>query len=312
MGADPLAEQAIDAVTAAGGRHHGTRALHAKGTFCAGRFTPAADAAALCDAPQFTQEVEVLARFSNGSGNPAGADNEILEGRGLGLKFLLPDDAVADLVMLTLPCFPVRTPEDFVAFTRARIPDPQTGQPDAAALGAFLAAHPETQAALGAIAPSFGPPVSYATCAFNAIHTFLLGAQRRPVRWRLEPEAGEAKLDPEAIAGAGPDYLQDELRTRLGDGEAAFRLVAILAGEQDDVDDPTVPWPADRERVDMGRLVLDRIVEDREQGDHIEVFDPTRTGPAIAPSDDPILHFRRRAYDVSATRRWSGAPLTPA
>ena len=47
-------------------------------------------------------------------------------------------------------CSFVRTPEDFLEFTRARVPDPETGQPDMAKLGPFLEAHPEAIPAIQA------------------------------------------------------------------------------------------------------------------------------------------------------------------
>ena len=37
-----LSEQIIDAIEAIGGRHEGYRAVHAKGTLCAGTFNPSA------------------------------------------------------------------------------------------------------------------------------------------------------------------------------------------------------------------------------------------------------------------------------
>jgi catalase len=46
---------------------------------------------------------------------------------------------------------------------------------------------------------------------------------------------------------------------------------------------------------------------ERERGGDILVFDPTRVADGIALSDDPILHFRPRAYSASVTRR-TGAP----
>ena len=44
-----------------------------------------------------------------------------------------------DIVGLSLPVFFVRTAADFLAFLKARIPDPETGQLDPAKVGAFLA-----------------------------------------------------------------------------------------------------------------------------------------------------------------------------
>ena len=81
----------------------------------------------------------------------------------------------------------------------------------------------------------------------------------------------------------------------------------VLATEDDDVNDPTVAWPEDRERVEVGRLELTGPDTEREQGDDILVFDPTRVTSGIELSDDEILRFRPRAYATSVTRR-SGAP----
>ena len=68
-------------------------------------------------------------------------------------------------------------------------------------------------------------------------------------------------------------------------------------------DPPTVTWPDERERVEVGRLVLDGPETERERGGDILVFDPTRVTDGIEVSDDPILLFRPRAYSVSVERR---------
>src|SRR5687767_13900492 len=126
-----LAEQAVEAMNALSGRHDGARAAHAKGTLCEGTFTAAPAAAELSPAAHFQGDpVRVSVRQSNGSGNPGASDSERTEGRGLAIKFYLPDGSTTDIVSITIPCFFVRTPEDFVTFVRARKPDPETGQPD--------------------------------------------------------------------------------------------------------------------------------------------------------------------------------------
>ena len=167
---------------------------------------------------------------------------------------------------------------------------------------AFLGAHPEAlpaiQAALGA-----EPPESYATCAYNSIHSFRwIGpdATARWVRYRLEPEAGESSLSGEEARKRGRDYLQEELISRA---ETAFRLLVVVAEDGDAIHDPTIAWPGEREHVDVGRLVLDGPETERERGDDILVFDPTRVTDGIELSDDPILRFRPRAYSVSVDRR---------
>jgi len=292
-----LAEQVVDAITAISGRHPGHRVAHAKGTLMAGTFTP--NGRAPTTAPHLQDEpVRVTARFSNGGSDP-GVPDYALDGRGLAVKLYLPDGRRTDIVAITLPCFFVRTPEDFLSFTQARA-DPERLMPD------WLAAHPEAfaaiQAALGA-----EPPASYASCAYNAIHSFRwtdAGGESRYVRYRWEPEAGEHPLSGEDAKARGRDYLQEEVLAR---GESAFRLVVVIAGEDDPVDDPTVPWPQDRERIEVGRLVLTGPELERERGGDVLVFDPTRVIDGIALSGDPILRFRREVYSVSVARRISPA-----
>src|SRR5918992_1750395 len=164
---DSLAVQAVDAINAISGAHAGHRAAHAKGTLLTGTFTPSAEASELTTAAHMQGEPSrVTVRFSNGGGDPAIPDYA-REGRGMAVKFYLADGRKTDIVALTLPCFFVRTPEDFLSFTRAR-KDPERLMPD------WLGAHPEAltaiQAALGA-----GPPASYATCAYNSIHSYRWG-----------------------------------------------------------------------------------------------------------------------------------------
>ena len=297
---DPFAEQVVDAINDVTGHHPGHRAAHARGTLLAGTFTP--NGSGLTRAAHMQSEpVRVTARFSNGGGDPNMPDYA-KEGRGLAVKFYLPDGSKTDIVSLSLPCFFVRTPEDFLEFTLARKPDPETGQPDLTKIGAFFEAHPEAlpavQAALGA-----EPPESYATVVYNSIHSYRwLDADggERVVRYRFEPESGERSLSEEEARERGESYLQEEIASR---GSAAFRLLVTIAGDGDDPDDPTVAWPEDRERVEVGRLELNEQETTRERDGDILVFDPTRVTDGIELSDDPILRFRPRAYSVSVERR---------
>jgi catalase len=301
---DELAEQVVDAINDISGRHDGHRAAHAKGTLLTGTFTPSNSGLTTALHLQ-SESVPVTARFSNGGGEPAIPDYA-KEGRGLAVKFYLPDGSKTDIVALSLPCFFVRTPEDFLEFTRLRKPDPETGQPDFEKLGEWMGRHPEAGPAIQA-AVTADPPESYATVAYNSIHAFKWTAPdgtERWIRYRFEPEDGERTLSDEAARELGRDYLQEEIVSR---GSSGFRLVAIVANDSDDVTDPTVAWPSDRETVEVGRLELTGPDTEREQGDDILVFDPTRVTDGIDLSDDQILRFRPRAYAASVTRR-SGAP----
>jgi catalase len=301
---DELAEQVVDAINDISGRHEGHRAAHAKGTLLAGTFTPSSSGLTTAGHMQ-SEPVRVTARVSNGGGDP-GIPDYAKEGRGLAVKFYLPDGSKTDIVALSVPCFFARTPEDFLEFTRARKPDPETGQPDFDKLGAWLGEHPEAGPAIQA-AVSADPPESYATVVYNSIHSFKWIAPdgtERWVRYRFEPEEGERTLSEEEARSRGRDYLQEDVLAR---DSTAFRLVVVIAEEGDAVDDPTVAWPDERERVEVGRLELTGPETERERGGDILVFDPTRVTDGIELSNDQILRFRPRAYSASVTRR-SGAP----
>ncbi|HEY4396043.1 MAG TPA: catalase family peroxidase [Acidimicrobiia bacterium] len=306
MATDELARQAVDAIEAIIGHHPGFRAAHAKGTLCAATFTPTAEAASLTRAAHFRNgPVRAHVRFSNGSGNPTAPDFEPREGRGMATKFYLPDGTTTDIVGITLPVFFVNTVDGFFDFCRARTPDPATGEPDPAAIGAFLEQHPEALTA-GAAALSATPPESYLRCAYNSLHAYRFvddNGGSRYGRYRWEPDAGEASLSVEEAEARGPDYLQDDLATGLADSPAAFTLSVQIADAGDAVDDPSIPWPEERPRVTIGRLEVTELAHDREQGDDVLVFDPTRVTDGIELSNDPILRFRTHAYAESVLRR---------
>ena len=308
MGGD-LSETLVDAINDVTGVHPGYRAAHAKGTLLSGTFTATPEVASLTRAAHMQGEpVRTTSRFSNGTGAP-GRPDRAQDGRGMAVKFYLPDGSTSDIVGITLPVFFVRTREDFLEFTRARKPDPDTGQPDMEKLGAWLGAHPEAQEAI-----QFGlaaePPASYAQLRYNALHAyrFLNEAGDGPfVRYGWEPEAGEASISKEDAKARSADYLQEEILERLAREPVVFELRLLLAEEGDPVNDPTARWPAGRREVAAGRLEITGPETEREQGDDILVFDPTRVTDGIECSDDDILAARPGAYSVSVERR-TGAP----
>lgn len=303
-----LPEQIVDAIHDINGRHSGTRAVHAKGVVCEGTFTPAPAAASLTRAGHMQGgAVRATVRFSNGGGDP-GAPDTAKDGRGLAVKIYLDDGSRTDLVAITLPQFFVRTADDFLEFTRARKPDPETGQPDMAKLGAFLEAHPE---ALPAIQHALSQPApsSYAQLEYHGIHAFRwinADGEERWVRFSFRPVAGVAGLSDEEAAERSADYLQEEIRDRLAREPVEFELEVAIAEEGDDPDDPTQPWPDDRVRMTVGTLRVEGLDHSRERDGDVLVFDPTRVTDGIELSADPILLVRPDAYAVSVERR-SGA-----
>jgi catalase len=311
--APDLAERLVATLHSVHGEHPGYRAAHAKGSCCTGTFTATVEARRLTRAEHLQGTlVPATVRFSNGSGIPTLPDYARSDGRGIAVKFQLPDGRHTDMVALTLPVFFARDPESFMEFLDVSRPDPDTRQPDLARVGAFLERHPETQSALAA-AMSPLLPSSYLQVRYNGLHAFRLsdaGGGSRWVRYRWEPERGEATLTSEQARAGGREFLQEDLRRRLAEGPARLRLVFILAGEGDPLTDPTVPWPDDRETVAAGTLEITGV--DPDSSCDALVFDPTTVVDGIECSDDPILQARSVAYARSfALRRGISPPDQP-
>lgn len=295
-------DEAIERIAARFGVHSGRRALHARGVVCSGTFTAAAEAEPLTTALHMRGgEVPVVARLSNGSGNPDEPDRAP-DVRGLAIRFELPGGAKTDIVAQSAPRFPVRTPDAFLDLIEAT----ERGGGMLVKLPLFLARNPSAVGALRANASALKAPSSYADPVYYAVHAFRwTGADgsSRWVRYTLVPVSGPPASEPDRSVA---DYLSAEIAERFAaGGKVAFDLELSIAGPGDDPHDPTSVWKG-AERVIAGRLTLDALADGRED----TIFDPMRLTDGIEPSEDPILHFRPRAYGVSYARR-TGDPTEP-
>ena len=300
--------QLVETLGALAGSHPGFRAAHAKGIVCSGTFGASPDARRVTRAPHLQgQKIPTVIRFSNPSGNPDVHDG--LPGqRALSVKFKLPDGKVADVLANSIEGFPVRTPEEFLAFLRAQLPDPVTGKPAPDAVPRFLAGHPAARAFIERLMKK-PVPASYAQASYHAEHAFLFTAAdgtSRFGRYRWIPEAGEAYLAPDDAGQRRPNFLRDELESRLRSGPAVFRLLLQLAAQNDPTDDVTALWPEDRPLTELGRLEVTAISPTSAADERRLVFDPTNRTDGIDLSADPILLARSAAYSISYDRRSKG------
>jgi catalase len=297
--------QLVETMRTVAGPHPGFRPVHAKGIVCSGTFRAAPTAKGVSRAPHLQgQAVPTVMRFSNASGDPDVHDG-VPNARALAVKFQLPDGKNADILALHIEGFPARTPEDFLAFLRAQLPDPATGQPVPNAVPRFLESHPATRAFIERLTKKPVPASLGQTC-YYAEHAFKFTAadgSSRFGRYRWLPEAGEAYLSPDDASKRSPNFLRHELETRLKNGPVAFRLVLQLAGEADPTDDVTALWPADRPVVELGRLEITRISPTGAADERSLVFDPTKVTDGIALSADPLPPARSAAYSISYDHR---------
>ncbi len=299
-----LSTDLVDSLNATYGRHPGHRAAHAKGVLCAATLVPSQAATTLTRAAHLNGgPLRAHVRFSNGSGNPTAPDGS-RDGRGIAVKIYGPE-RTTDIVGLSLPSFFARTPENLLAFNAARRPDPATGAPDAERVGAYLAQHPEAVAAVTA-AITHPIPASYASLVYNSIHAYGFEATAgltRYGRYKFVPTVDVPPLSDDDAAARPGNYLRDELAERFAAGPVTFRLDVIVATPDDDVDDPTVAWPDDRETVTVAMLDITGFADDREHDGDVLVFDPSRVVDGITLTNDAILRARPGAYSVSVARR---------
>jgi catalase len=295
-------QRAIEAIQSYFGSHPGWRALHAKGILLRGTFTANGQAAALTQAAHMQgNPVPVTARFSNGSGNP-GHPDYAPDPRGLAVKFYLPDGSRTDIVAVTTPRFISRTPEGFVELLAAQ----GSGLAAAWKLPLVFARHPEMLRNAPMLAPSLRPPPSYAAATYHGQHAFKWidsGGAERFVRYRWLPEAREPRISTREARTRGRDFLRDDLERRLETGPIRFTLELQLAAPGDPLEDPSVAWPKDRQRVQAGSLELTEREMGRETAGDVLVFDPSRLTNGIECSNDPVLLFRPKAYSESVANR---------
>ena len=293
-----------DGFEQAGGKHPGVRRNHAKGVGVSGYFESNGHGAEFSKAKIFQQgRVPILGRFSLGGPNPNAADAPPAV-RGFGVCFQLPGANEWRTAMINFPVFPFRTPQAFYENLLASAPDPATGKPDPEKMRAFLAAHPESEAALkiiGARKISSG----FENSEFHSLNTFRFtdgNGKETWARWSFVPASPEETNSP-APAQTDKNYLFDALIAAVHRQPLTWRLLLTIAEPGDPTDDATLPWPPERKSVEVGTLVVDHIESDDTSPARDLNFDPLILPDGISPSDDPLLSARSAVYSQSFTRR---------
>jgi catalase len=303
--AKPVTEQLVDTMTKlAKGPYKGFRANHAKGVMAEGSFQPSPQAAGISRAPHLQgTATPITVRFSNATGVPtiADADGNAMP-KGMAIRFTLPDGGATDIVAISVNGFPAATPEDFLGLLNA-VAESGPGAPSPSPVQQFLGSHP---AAAKFVATPKPAPASFATQPFFGVNAFAFTnaqGETRYGRYRIVPMDGARFLSKEEAAQQGPNYLMDELPSRLSREEVQYRLLLQLAQPGDAVDDATAVWPEDREVVELGVLTLKSPVANGREVEKTLMFNPLAVPEGIAPSNDPVLLARPAAYAVSYGRR---------
>jgi catalase len=301
-----LAEEIVEGAQEVLGFHPGYRVLHADGRLYRGIFEARPEAKTFTRATHLQGgKMPATVRFSKGGGNP---DAPFTATVGMATRFYLPNGRTTNLVMLSQPLFPVRTPDELLEVIAAAKPDGPHGPLNRDGLNKFLATHPATARVMKMRAESLAP-VSFANTEFHAIHVFryINGDEIvTNVRCHWVPQAGVKGRPVSELAQQSKEILLDELDEHLKGGPVRYNLVLEIAEPGDALDDVTLLWPEDRRRVTIGTLEISAPITLEELGDPEMNHDPTKLTDGIELNDDPIIEARRGVYEASAAFRTGG------
>ena len=299
-----LAEQIFETMLQVPGTTAGYRAVHAKGVVCQGTFAPSKDAAGLSKAGHFQgASVPVTVRFSDGPPDPAIPDNSPGAGpRGMAIRFSLPGGGETDIVSMSHNGFVVGTGEDFLALQKAVVAtDPS--KPHPWPVEVFLGSHP---LALKFVQEIQVTPASFGAQAFFSNNAFIFvnkDGVKQAGRYQFLPVAGQKSLSEAEAKAKPPNFLVEELKSRLAAGPVRFRMIVQLPNAGDPTNDGSLVWPDDRKTIEVGTISITSVVADSNAAERALVFFPTSLTDGIELSDDPLPFLRTSVYALSFAHR---------
>jgi catalase len=117
------------------------------------------------------------------------------------------------------------------------------------------------------------------------------------------PVAGNEYLDDAGAAAQTPNFLLDEIATRVTKESVRFRILVQLAQDGDVTDDSTVRWPESRQLMTLGEIALTAVAPNNAPEQQQIIFDPIPRVDGIEASADPLFEPRANIYLISGRRR---------
>ena len=287
------------------GKFDGFRRSGAKGVCAMGEFVGNAEARSLSSSSVFNgKPVPVIVRFSVGGANPNAPDNTKSQ-RNLALQFNIPGGEVWQMGNISAPVFGAATPEQFLGRLESLRPDPATKMPDPAKVKAFADANPEVLLQ-GRYFASQPVPASFAAVNYWGVHAFAFvdaSGNKRFGKWTFEPVGGTQGLTDEEAKAKGSNFLATDLRERVKTGNVAFDFMLQLAEPNDRLDSAITPLPAERKKVNLGRLQITSVSADATGPCLTITYNPLILPKGVEAGPDPLLSARAAPYAVGLARR---------
>jgi catalase len=305
------------------------RVVHARGFGAHGFFEPYESLADLTRADLFQRPGErtpVFVRFSTVAGNK-GSGDLARDVRGFATKFYTREGNW-DLVGNNIPVFFIQDAIKFPDVVHAAKQDPDTGFPQAQTahdtFWDFVSLTPESTNMLLWIMSDRTIPRSFRFMEGFGVHTFrLVNAEGRStfVKFHWKPKQGLQSVawnEAVKINGADPDFHRRDLWDAIQQGdfpEWELGLQLFDEGFADrfefDVLDPTKIVPEEQVPVRrVGRMVLDRVVENFFAETEQVAFCTQNVVPGIDFTNDPLLQGRNFSYLDTQLSRLGGPNFT--
>ncbi len=301
------------------------RIVHARGTGAHGYFQVYESQSDITKAA-FLQDpkvqTEVFVRFSTVAGG-AGSGDMPRDVRGFAVKFYTSEGNY-DLVGNNIPVFFIQDAMKFPDLVHAVKMEPDRGFPQAASahdnFWDFVSLTPETMHMLTWVMSDRAIPRSLRMIEGFGVHTFrLIDAEgvSRFVKFHWRPKLGATSVlwdEAVKINGADPDFHRRDLweaieRGDLPEWELGLQVFDQATADSLDFDvlDPTklIPEEIIPLRI-VGKMVLNRNVDNFFAETEQVAFLPTNIVPGIDFSNDPLLQGRLFSYQDTQLSRLGG------
>ena len=271
------------------------------------------------------RKTPVFTRFSTFQGSKGSKDTAV-DIRGFAVKFYTGEGNY-DLLSLQFPVFIVSDAMKFMDVVHAAKPNPVTDIPQATTahdnFWDYIANNQEAAHMVMWLMSMRGRPRSWRMMAGWPINTFrFVNEQGKStfVRFKWIPKLGVHSLmldEANIIGGVDPDFHRNDIIEAVKKGAyPEFELGVQLIREEDefkydfDILDNTKFWPEEVVPVEcIGKMTLNRLVDNFFAEEEQSVFDPGSVVPGIDFTSDPVLQGRSFAYRDTELYRQNTANL---
>lgn len=268
-------------------------------------------------------ETPVFVRFSTLVGSQGSADT-IRDVRGFAVKFYTQEGNY-DLVGNNMPVFYIQDAIKFPDLIHALKPEPNHEMPQASSahdtFWDFSSLMPEVTHMLMWTMSDRGLPRSLRMMEGFGVHAFRFINARGDaffVKFHWKPKLGVHGLtwdEAQKIAGKDPDFHRRDLWEAIETGnfpEWELGVQIVDAGQEEDLGfdilDPTKLIPESQVPIQIiGKMVLNRNVENFFSETEQIAFHPAHLVPGIDFSNDPLLQGRLSSYTGTQLSRLGGA-----